>query len=110
MEVWTDVLAVEALAAKDRAVIRVDGKQILVLRTPKGLVACNNRCPHEGYPLSEGTLDEACVLTCNWHAWRFDLIGGQTLVGGDTLRRYPLKVEGGRIWLDLAEPSADSRR
>ncbi|MFL5239337.1 MAG: Rieske (2Fe-2S) protein, partial [Rhizomicrobium sp.] len=31
------------------------------------MFAIANRCPHEGYPLSEGTLSPGCLLTCNWH-------------------------------------------
>lgn len=77
----------------DRRVVRIDGHQILVLRTETGLLAVANRCPHEGYPLSEGTLN-GCRLTCNWHAWIFDLDSGETLTGGDGLRRYPLRVDG----------------
>ena len=49
--------------------------------------ACNNRCPHEGYPLVEGALDaESCILTCHWHNWKFDLRTGANHYGGDNLR------------------------
>lgn len=105
---WRAVAPVDRLERDGRAVARVDGRQILLLRTDKGLYACNNRCPHEGYPLSEGTLAEGCVLTCNWHNWKFDLAGGATLVGGDALRRYPVKVEGGQVWIDWVEPAPEA--
>ena len=73
----------------------------------KGVFACNNRCPHEGYPLVEGTLADGCVLTCNWHNWKFDLEGGETLVGGDLLRRYPSAIRDGAVWLDMSDPPAE---
>lgn len=106
---WTDVLAAEALAAGGRRVVKTDcGKQIALFRLADGAVrACNNRCPHEGYPLSEGDLAEdggGCRLTCNWHNWKFDLDSGETLIGGDALRVYPARERGGRIELDLADP------
>src|SRR5262245_48785562 len=107
---WRAVAALERLAKDGRAVARVDGRQVLLLKTEKGLYACNNRCPHEGYPLSEGTLADGCVLTCNWHNWKFDLASGETLVGGDTLRRYPAKIEGGQVWIDWAEPAPTELR
>ena len=72
-------------------------------------LACNNRCPHEGYPLVEGALDADCVLTCNWHNWKFDLKTGATLYGGDNLRIYPVKVEDGAVWLDIRDPPAAER-
>ena len=107
---WRAVAPEVSLDGRDRAVVRVDGRQVLLLKTARGLHACDNRCPHEGYPLSEGSLAEGCVLTCNWHNWKFDLETGATLVGGDTLRRYPAKLEAGQAWIDWSEPEPDTLR
>ena len=89
---WTDVMSLAELARTGKAVVRHDGRQILLMHGEAGSFACMNRCPHEGYPLSEGTLSEGCVLTCNWHNWKFNLASGATLVGGDRLTRYPMRV------------------
>lgn len=97
------------LAKKGSELIRLEGKQIVLFDGPKGVFACNNRCPHEGYPLKEGSLTDGCILTCNWHNWKFDLESGETLVGGDKLRRYPVRIEGDEIWLDLTEPPQDEK-
>ena len=105
---WIDVADGAEVETAGRLVVRAEGRQILLTSTPQGLFATANRCPHEGYPLSEGTL-QGCTLTCNWHNWKFDLASGETLVGGDRLRRYPVRTEAGRIWLDLAEPPAAER-
>jgi nitrite reductase/ring-hydroxylating ferredoxin subunit len=101
---WTDVMSLAELAEKGKAVVRHDGRQILLVHDAAGTFACVNRCPHEGYPLSEGTLTDGCVLTCNWHNWKFNLASGATLVGGDRLTRFPVRLEAGRVWLDLAPP------
>jgi nitrite reductase/ring-hydroxylating ferredoxin subunit len=106
---WTDVMSLAELADKGQAVIRHDGRQILLTHSDAGVFACVNRCPHEGYPLSEGTLTEGCVLTCNWHNWKFNLASGATLVGGDRLTRFPVRLEAGRVWLDLAPPDPVQR-
>jgi nitrite reductase/ring-hydroxylating ferredoxin subunit len=84
--------------------VRVAGKQIALFRRADRFYACNNRCPHEGYPLSEGDLDGNRVLTCNWHNWKFDLESGENLYGGDRLGVYPVEVRGEEIWINLAEP------
>lgn len=105
---WIDAMDAAALAAKGRALARVGGRQIALFKTTRGLFACNNRCPHEGYPLMQATLIQDCVLTCNWHNWKFDLDSGETLVGGDTLRRYPVRQRRGRIEIDVVEPPAES--
>lgn len=49
------------------------------------------------------------MLTCNWHNWKFDLESGETMVGGDTLRRYPVTVDGDDIVLDFADPPSEIR-
>jgi nitrite reductase/ring-hydroxylating ferredoxin subunit len=107
---WIDALPLDELRARGQAVIRHDGRQVLLLHTERGVFACANRCPHEGYPLSEGTLTDGCVLTCNWHNWKFDLDNGATLVGGDQLPRFPVRLEGGRVWIDVSPPDPAQRR
>ena len=52
---WIRAIDVETLERKGRAILRHEGRQIALFATPEGVWACNNRCPHEGYPLSEGT-------------------------------------------------------
>jgi hypothetical protein len=49
-------------------------------------------------------LDGDCVLTCNWHNWKFDLETGENLYGGDRLNVYPVELRGAEIWIDLAQP------
>lgn len=102
------------LAARGVLVVKHGRKQIALFHRRGEVYACNNRCPHEGYPLSEGTLaggasGEGCLLTCNWHNWKFDLESGETLVGGDRLRRYPVRVAEGRVWVDVADPPPQAR-
>jgi len=93
-----------------RKVVRKGGKQVLLIASDGRIFAVANRCPHEGYPLSEGTLGPPCVLTCDWHNWKFDLASGETLVGRDPVRAYPVRIEDGEIAVDLADPPADLRR
>lgn len=107
---WIDALAAAELEAKGKVVVRHDGRQYLVLHTESGVFACANRCPHEGYPLSEGVLTDGHVLTCNWHNWKFDLVSGETLVGGDTLPRCPVQIRDGRVLLDIAPPDREAIR
>ena len=76
------------LGPRGRKLVRHKGKQVLVIAEQGRLFAIGNRCPHEGYPLSEGTIGPGCVLTCNWHNWKFDLATGDALVGRDPVRPY----------------------
>src|SRR5712691_5435557 len=64
--------------------------------------AVDNRCPHMGFPLDLGTVKD-CILTCHWHHARFDLhSGGAFDQWADDVRSFPVKVEGGEIFADLA--------
>jgi nitrite reductase/ring-hydroxylating ferredoxin subunit len=103
-------VALSDLERLGRKVVRQGGKQVLLIASGGRVFAVANRCPHEGYPLSEGTLGPACVLTCDWHNWKFDLASGETLVGRDPVRAYPVRVEDGEIAFDLAEPPAERQR
>jgi len=98
------------LKAKGRKVVRRAGKQILLVAAEGKIFAVANRCPHEGYPLSEGTEGPGCVLTCNWHNWKFDLASGQALVGRDPVRTYAVEVREGEIFADLSDLPAEIQR
>ncbi|NVJ71248.1 MAG: Rieske 2Fe-2S domain-containing protein [Alphaproteobacteria bacterium] len=101
-EAWHNLGAIEALKEKGRHVLKVEEKQIAIFETKGGLFAINNRCPHEGYPLVEGTLNDDCTLACNWHGWAFDLQSGEALQGRDPVRTYPVERRGQDIWIDLS--------
>jgi nitrite reductase/ring-hydroxylating ferredoxin subunit len=93
-----------------KRLVRHDGRQVLVVAQEGRLFAIANRCPHEGYPLSEGTIGPGCVLTCNWHNWKFDLASGAALVGRDPVRTYEVAEQGGEIFINFRDPPADERR
>lgn len=107
-DAWQDAAGVDELRRRGAMTVRLGPRQIaLFAAVDGGLHACNNRCPHEGYPLAEGMLDGQGVLTCQWHNWKFQLCSGANLLGGDALRIYPVREAGGRVQIDLSEPSPE---
>ena len=86
--------------------------QIAIYQTSSGLFAIDNRCPHEGYPLAEGTIDDQCVLTCNWHNWKFRLDDGECILGGDHVRAYKVRQNEDNIQVNLKPlpPEVSQRR
>ena len=101
---WIVAMPIDELRQKGPSLLRSGKKQIAVFEVGKQLFATDNRCPHEGYPLREGAVDENCVLTCSWHNWKFDLKSGENLLGMDNVRTYPTKLEEGQVWVDLSDP------
>ena len=51
---------------------------VLIARTPDGLLATDDRCPHMSAPLSIGQID-GCIIDCPLHRGRFDLCTGETI-------------------------------
>lgn len=107
---WIKVGNTSKLDEKGRMVFRYEGKQILLIQQESQVYAVNNRCPHEGYPLSEGSMSKDCKLTCNWHNWKFDLQTGDTVVGGDALRHYPVHMEEDSLWIDVQDMPQEENR
>lgn len=59
--------------------------------------AVEDRCPHMGFPLHEGSV-ESGLLTCHWHHARFDLASGCTLdPWADDARGYAVAVDDGSV-------------
>ncbi|WP_336025481.1 Rieske (2Fe-2S) protein [Halobellus salinisoli] len=80
--------------------IRVDGRVIGLFYHEGEFYATDNRCPHMGFPLTEGSVDDG-VLTCPWHHARFELSCGDTFDPfADDVRTYPVTVREGDVYVD----------
>src|SRR4030095_435804 len=106
---WTRAVERASVTPSHPVAVKLRGRHIALFVHQGEVLACNNRCPHEGYPLVEGALDSQCVLTCHWHNWKFNLKTGTTIYGGDNLRVYPVKVDAGNVYVDLRDPPAALR-
>lgn len=70
------------------------------------LHAMNGTCPHAGGPLGQGVL-AADKIVCPWHAWEFDCKTGENdFDAAVKVEKYPVRVEGDEIWLEVPEVSA----
>jgi nitrite reductase/ring-hydroxylating ferredoxin subunit len=89
------------LEAKGRLVVGVEGNTVCLLLEGGVVHAVDNRCPHMGFPLHRGSVADG-ILTCHWHHARFDLCSGGTFdQWADELRRFPVEVEDGEIYVDV---------
>ena len=94
--------------AKRESVVASGGRHGIVVFYHEGKVyAVDNRCPHMGFPLNQGSL-RCGILTCHWHHARFDLASGGTFDPfADDVRVYPTEVRDGVVWVDLTPASGD---
>lgn len=104
---WVRATTLADLSEHGRARLTHGDKRIAVFRTATGVRAVDNRCPHQGYSLLQGTV-KGDVLTCDWHNWKFDLAkDGKCTFGGEDVRSYPVEVRGDEVWVDVTDPSPE---
>ena len=88
----------------------VDGNHLAVYHYEDGFYACDNRCPHMGYPLSEGSVRDG-VLICHWHHWEFDLkTGGCFLTNGDDVASFPVEVRDDVLFVGIPKGAREAAR
>ncbi len=93
-------------------IMPVEAKGVKLLLTQVGgtFFAAQRKCPHMGFNLCRGSLDGAAVV-CPLHKAKFDLVTGAierdpkllfiTMKAKSGLTVYPVKVEGGEIFIGL---------
>ncbi|MEZ4438227.1 MAG: NAD(P)H-dependent oxidoreductase [Polyangiaceae bacterium] len=101
MSNWVDVGAADELTKPVQSV--TVGKTRLAITYDQGRHgAISAVCNHVGGPLDEGHLDGGYVV-CPWHFWKFHAQTGEGEPGfeADRVPAYAVKVEGGRLLVDL---------
>ena len=69
--------------------------------------ALDNRCPHMGFPLDRGSVEDG-ILTCHWHHARFDLESGCTFdLWADDTPTCPVELRDGEVWVRTTFGHAD---
>ncbi len=107
---WVRVATPADFEGTDRKVVSAGDRPVLLLRHEGRFYALDNRCPHMGFPLERGSVDD-CILTCHWHHARFDLASGGTFdLFADDVRAYPVQERDGALWIDLAPSGAPRSR
>lgn len=87
------------------SVVRLGDHTVAIFRHEDGIYAVDNRCPHMGFPLNQGSV-QCGILTCHWHHARFDLATGGTFdPWADDVRSYPVLLRDEEVWVDLSPPA-----
>jgi len=78
---WHEINGVELDIDQVTAVV-AGGRGVCLARTANGLSALDNRCPHQGGPLGEGTIEDGWLI-CPWHGYEYDPVTGEPPGGYD---------------------------
>ena len=80
-------------------VVQAGGRSIALFHHEDEVYATDNRCPHMGFPLTEGTIEDG-ILTCHWHHARFELSCGDTFdPWADDVPTFPVDVRNGEVYV-----------
>lgn len=87
------------------------GKKVALFRTPQGVKALDNLCPHRFVPLSLGTLVDGTVQ-CAYHGLRFNGEGACVEVPGQSsiprtakVQSYPTHERWRWVWIWMGDPA-----
>jgi len=100
---WTKLATLGELPKDSVIEVQHQGELYAICNAGGELRALSGVCPHSGGPLGQGTLIQG-MLVCPWHMWEFDSRSGACLVD-DRMRipTYDVKVEDGKILVDVPD-------
>jgi nitrite reductase (NADH) small subunit len=78
----------------------VEGLELALFQWDQTFYAVENLCPHLGFPLTEGIVQNGVVI-CGWHGWRISLQDGSC--AGKTLSAptFPCEVRGTDLYVEV---------
>jgi nitrite reductase/ring-hydroxylating ferredoxin subunit/multimeric flavodoxin WrbA len=102
MENWVDIGSADELSAAPLKRITAMNRELAVSYKDAKFGVLSNTCNHVGGPLGKGRLDGEYIV-CPWHNWKFHRCNGKGEPGSeeDCVPAYQVKVEGGRVLIDL---------
>lgn len=103
---WTPIATLDELWEGEVGEFYVGDRPILLAHLRSGEIrAYDGRCPHAGYPLADGDVEDD-VLTCGAHSWEFDLTTGAGVNPTNCrLHSHPVRRDGDQIVVSLTEGS-----
>lgn len=97
------------LQARKVVVARGPDRPIAVFAHGERISAVDNRCPHLGFPLHRGSVEDG-ILTCHWHHARFDLASGCTFdLWADDVPHYDVVLRDGQVYVDVGGVAPDAQ-
>ena len=108
--VYTRVARLADVQAAACLTVQAEGHTLALWSYGDQIYAVDNRCPHMGFPLNQGTVKDG-LLICHWHHARFDLASGGTFDQfADDVRAFPVALRDGEVWVDLRPRPVQQQR
>lgn len=104
--VWHKVLCKDELPDGRVKPVTCEHTTVCMSRFQGQYAALDNKCPHQGGPLGEGSIENG-LLRCPWHGWDFDPITGKPPGGyDDGVATFPVeeREDGVYVGFEADEP------
>jgi thiamine pyrophosphate-dependent acetolactate synthase large subunit-like protein/nitrite reductase/ring-hydroxylating ferredoxin subunit len=87
----------------------VDGRAVALARCRGRLGALENRCPHQGGPVGEGSIENGW-LRCPWHGYDYDALTGRPPEGfTDAVHAYDVEERADGVFVRLPDRQPPAR-
>ena len=100
--IWHKVLEDKSELAEGRVMTVVAGHKDLCLTHYDGKIsALDNKCPHQGGPLGEGSIENG-LLRCPWHGWDYHPCTGKAPGYDDGVEAFQVEEREDGIYVGMA--------
>src|SRR4051812_34517914 len=99
---WHRVLAAGELPEGRVTTVAAGHKSVALVHYEGRFAALDNRCPHQGGPLGEGSIENG-LLRCPWHGFDYCPLDGASPGFDDTATTYPLEIRDGEVFVGVVE-------
>ncbi len=112
---FIEIATTNELTDGGKKMAKVNGHELMIAQVGDNYYCTDNRCPHMGGNLSQGTL-QGSIIICPRHHSQFDLTSGHVIQWTDwtgikkslnnlikpprNLKTYDVKVDGEKILVD----------
>ncbi|BBB62912.1 ferredoxin [Undibacterium sp. KW1] len=99
---WIQAIAVDDLPQDDVIGVALEGKDLAIYSFDGNVYATDNICTHGHARLCDGFL-EGHEIECPLHQGKFDIRNGKAMCAPLTqdLRTYPVKIEAGKVFIEI---------
>ena len=88
---WHRVLAADELPEGRVTTVAAGHKSVALVHYEGRFAALDNRCPHQGGPLGEGSIENG-LLRCPWHGFDYCPLDGKSPGFDDTADRKSTRL------------------
>ena len=99
---WLKVLEPEELPEGRVVPVTCEHRTLCMTHHDGRYGALDNRCPHQGGPLGEGSIENG-LLRCPWHGWDYDPLTGKAPGFDDGVETFEVDVREDGIYVALPE-------